>query len=86
MIAPGGLLLVVSYLFAVFVLWVELEKKYITKLEFEKYFAGPHTEAPFTLWCGTVTIEILRALKEHPKAVPWKFSNYLHVDLNCTLK
>jgi hypothetical protein len=27
MIAPGGLLLVVSYLFAVLVLWVELEKK-----------------------------------------------------------
>jgi hypothetical protein len=40
MIAQGGLLLVVSYLFAVLVLWVELEIKYITKLEFEKYFAG----------------------------------------------
>jgi hypothetical protein len=63
---------------------VELEKKYITKLEFEKYFAGPHTKAPFTLWCGNVTMEILRALKEHPKAVPWKFCNYLHVDIDCT--
>jgi hypothetical protein len=31
-----------------------------------------------------VTMEILRALKEHPKAVPWKFCNYLHVDIDCT--
>jgi hypothetical protein len=43
---PGGLLLVVSHLFAlpVSVLWVGFEKKQITELGCEKYFAGSHNE------------------------------------------
>jgi hypothetical protein len=46
MIGPGGLLLVVSHLFAVsltfLVLWVELPRGKITKLGCEKYFLQSH--------------------------------------------
>jgi hypothetical protein len=46
MIGAGGLLLVVSHLFAVpvFILWVGLEKSIKLKLGCEKYFVGSDTE------------------------------------------
>jgi len=54
MIGPGGLLLVVSppHLFAVpvSVLWVGLQKEYVTKLGCEKiFFAASHNSAPLEM-------------------------------------
>jgi hypothetical protein len=46
LIGPGGLLLVVSHLFAVpvLVLWLGLEKSKLLNLDVRNIFAGSHTE------------------------------------------
>lgn len=38
-------------------------------------------KAMFTLWCGIMIMKMLRALKTHPKAIPWKFNNRLCVSV-----
>ncbi len=46
---------------------------------------GTSLGPPFTLWWGTMTIQIFRTLKIHPKILPWKLRYHLCRVVNCNV-